>query len=75
MRTTIALDDDIFELAVRQAKLRRVSLGKTISDLVRRGLNAATASEDQNGVIVFRLPKDSPIVTTQEVRQLETEGT
>ena len=74
MRTTIALDDDIFELAVRQAKLRGLSLGKTVSDLVRRGLNAPTPVQDKGGLFVFQLPSDSPRVTTDEVRRIEAEG-
>ena len=74
MRTTIALDDDVFELAARQAKLRGLSLGKTVSDLVRRGLNAPTPSQDKNGLVMFQLPSDSPKVTTDEVRRIETEG-
>lgn len=74
MRTTIALDDEIFELASRQAKLRGVSLGKTVSDLVRRGLNAPTPSRDKDGLVVFQLPADSPRVTTEDVRRIEAEG-
>jgi len=74
MRTTLTLDDDILELAMRQAKLRGVSLGKTVSDLVRRGLTAATPCQDKKGLIVFQLPKDSPKVTTDEVRRIEAEG-
>jgi hypothetical protein len=74
MRTTLTLDDDVFEAAARQAKARGVSLGKTVSDLVRRGLNAPTASTDKDGVVVFRLPDDSPTVTTADVRRLESEG-
>ena len=74
MRTTLTLDDDILELAARQAKLRGVSLGKTVSDLLRRGLSAPTPSQDKNGVVVFQLPTDSPKVTTDEVRRIETEG-
>ena len=74
MRTTIALDDDVFELVTRQAKLRGLSLGKTVSDLVRRGLSAPTPSQDKGGLVVFRLPADSPTVTTEEVRRIETEG-
>ena len=62
MRTTIALDDDVFELVTRQAKLRGLSLGKTVSDLVRRGLNAPTPSQEESGLVVFRLPADSPKV-------------
>ena len=74
MRTTLALDDDILELAARQAKLRGVSLGKAVSDLMRRGLSATTPSLDKDGLVVFQLPKDSPQVTTEDVRRLETEG-
>ncbi len=74
MRTTIALDDDIFEVAARQAKLRGVSLGKTVSDLARRGLNAPTPSQEKGGLVVFQLPADSPRVTTEDVRRIEAEG-
>jgi CTP:molybdopterin cytidylyltransferase MocA len=74
MRTTLTLDDDILELAARQAKLRGVSLGKTVSDLLRKGLNAATPAQDKDGLVVFRLPADSPKVTTDDVRRIETEG-
>jgi hypothetical protein len=74
MRTTLNLDDDILELATRQAKLRSVSLSKTVSDLLRRGLNAPTPSQDKDGLVVFQLPADSPAVTTEEVRRIETEG-
>lgn len=74
MRTTLTLDDDIAELAARQAKARGLSLGKTISDLVRRGLNASTPSEEKDGLVVFQLPQDSPKVTTEDVRRIEIEG-
>jgi hypothetical protein len=74
MRTTLTLDDDILKLAARQAKARGVSLGKTVSDLVRRGLNAPTPAVNKGGLIVFQLPADSPRVTTEEVRRIETEG-
>src|SRR5579862_1856867 len=73
VRTTLTLDDDILELAARQAKLRGTSLSKTVSDLARRGLNAPTPSEDKDGIVVFRLPADSPVVTTKEVRRIEAE--
>jgi hypothetical protein len=74
VRTTLTLDDDVLELATRQAKLRGVSLGRTVSDLLRRGLNAATPAQEKDGLVVFRLPADSPKVTTDAVRRLETEG-
>ncbi len=74
MRTTLTLDDDVAELVARRAKARGVSLGKTVSDLVRRGLNAPTPSTDKNGLVVFQLPADSPKVSTEDVRRIEAEG-
>lgn len=74
MRTTLTLDDDVFELASRQAKLRGVSLGRTVSDLLRRGLNSPTSSREKDGIVVFHLPADSPAVTTEDVRRIENEG-
>lgn len=74
MRTTLTLEDDILELATRQAKLRGVSLGKTVSDLLRKGLNAPTPAQDKDGLVVFHLPVDSPKVTTDDVRRIEIKG-
>lgn len=74
MRTTLTLDDDVAELAARQAKARGLSLGKAVSDLVRRGLTAPTPSTTKDGLVVFRLPPDSPTVTTDDVRRVEAEG-
>lgn len=74
MRTTLNLDDDVLESATRQAKLRGVSLGRAVSDLLRRGLNAPTPTLDKDGLVVFRLPTDSPVVTTSDVRRIESEG-
>ena len=74
MRTTLTLDDGVAELAARQAKARGVSFGKAVSDLIRRGLNAPTPSAERDGLVVFRLPSDSPKVTTDDVRRIEAEG-
>lgn len=74
MRTTLTLDDDVLELAARQAKLRGVSLGKAVSDLLRKGLNASTPARNKGGLVVFHLPADSPKVTTDDVRRIEAEG-
>jgi hypothetical protein len=74
VRTTLTLDDDVFEAVTLQAKARGVSLGRTVSDLVRRGLNAPTASIEKGGLVVFKLPDDSPAVTPDDVRRLESEG-
>jgi hypothetical protein len=74
MGTTLTLDDDILEVAARQAKLRGASLSKTVSDLLRRGLSASTPSQEKGGIVVFKLPADSPPVTTEAVRRIEAGG-
>jgi len=74
MRTTISLDDDIYELASRHAKLRGVSLGKAISSLVRRGFSSPTPTKEEGGLVVFKLPADTPTVGTADVRRIEAEG-
>ncbi len=60
------------ELAARQARLRGVSLGKTVSDLLRRGLNASTPTQARDGLVVFHLPADSPTVTTDDVHRIDS---
>ncbi len=57
----------------------RLNLGafpsrKTVSDLLRRGLNAPASAQESDGVVMFRLPSDSPTVTTDQVRRFEAEG-
>ena len=74
MRTTLTLDDDVADLVARRAKERRQSLGRAVSDLVRRGLQAPTPSVEKDGLVVFRLPADSPAVTREDVRRLDAEG-
>jgi hypothetical protein len=71
VRTTVTIDDDVLELARRRAKLRRQSVGKTLSDMARRGLMAATPAREEDGLVVFELPPDSPPVTTEDVQRLE----
>ena len=70
----MTLDDDLLELAARQAKLRGVSLSRAVSDLLRRGLHSATPSQTKDGLLMFQLPEDSPMFTTDDVRRLESEG-
>lgn len=74
MRTTLTLDDDVAALVVRQATLRGLSLGKAVSDSVRRGLSAPARAEVKDGVTVFRLPPDSPTVTMEQVQRFKSEG-
>lgn len=71
--TTLALDDDILRLIKRYAESRSLTLGKAVSDLVRRGFVLQRPRRSLNELQIFDLPPDSPQVTTKRIRELESE--
>jgi hypothetical protein len=73
MRTTLNLEDDVFDLLRQYAESRALALGKAASELVRRGLEAPTPTRIVNGFVVFDVPADSSPITSKRVKQLETE--
>jgi len=70
MRTTLSLDDDVFAEVQTYAKSRDVALGKAVSELVRRGLQAPLRTRIVNGFHVVDLPPDSPPVSSEDVKKL-----
>ncbi|SPE28155.1 Antitoxin VapB39 [Candidatus Sulfotelmatobacter sp. SbA7] len=72
MRTTLNLDDEVFQLARGYARSRSLALGKAVSELVRKGLRAPTPTRMVNGLMVFDVPPDSRI-TSERVKELESE--
>jgi hypothetical protein len=73
MRTTINIDDDVFKLVSSYAESRSLSLGRAVSELVRRGFEAKRSVRQVNGVHVFELPPKSPKITSKHVKELEDE--
>jgi hypothetical protein len=67
----IYLDDDIVPVTVRSAQIS--GLGKTVSDLVRRGLTVRCPTRVVNGITIFDSPDDSPRVTATKVAELDAE--
>lgn len=70
MRTTLNLDDDVFELLKDYAENRSVALGKAASELVRRGLEAPVQTRLVNGFHAVVLPANSPKVTSEKIKHL-----
>lgn len=70
MRTTLDIDGDVLRVAKQHAKSRSVSIGKAISDLVRRGITANRSTRIVNGLHVVDLPANSPKVTLEKIRLL-----
>jgi hypothetical protein len=73
MRTTLSLDDDVFREAKIYAESRDLALGKALSELVRRGLQAPLQTRVINGFHVVELPPGSPTVHSEDVRKLQEE--
>lgn len=73
MRTTVNLDDDVLELAKNYAQNRSVAIGKALSELVRRGLDAPPKTRTVNGLVVFDLPKSGERITSAKVKKLLSE--
>jgi hypothetical protein len=73
MRTTLSLDDDVFQEIRAYAKSRDVALGKAVSELVRRGLHAPLQTRVVNGFHVVELPPGSPPVNSEDVERLKDE--
>jgi len=74
MRTTLSLDDEVFDLASKYARTRSIGLGKAVSELVRKGLAAPIQTEVVNGFHVVVLPPGSPKVTSDDVKRLLDES-
>jgi hypothetical protein len=71
VRTTVDLDEDILRVAKDLARDGGQSLGRVLSDMVRRGLEPPkTTPRKRNGIPVFdRLPGGKP-VTSEIVKEL-----
>lgn len=73
MRTTLSLDDDVFRVVKDYAENRSLALGKAVSELVRRGLSAPPKTRKVNGLLVFDVPQDSEVVTSELVKRLDAD--
>jgi hypothetical protein len=73
-KTTVDLDDDVFDMVKRYAEARSMALGKALSELVRRGCEPPVKTRRVNGLVVFDSPDDAERVTTEYVKRLEAES-
>ena len=70
MRTTVTLDDDVFEAAQAQAQASGKKLGEVLSQLARRGLRAASQSTTESGLPVFRVQANADIIPSSRAKEL-----
>lgn len=73
MRTTLALDDDVFAYARSHAQRQRISIGEAVSRLVREGIRAQGLASPQPAKLKSQfslLPARDEVITTEHVRDL-----
>jgi hypothetical protein len=73
MRTTLNLDEDVVRAAKSLALLRAKSLGKVISELVRQGIQAGSATARRGELPVFTVDPHERPLTLEDVKQVEDE--
>jgi len=73
MRTTVTLDNDVFEAAQAQAQASGRNLGDVLSQLARRGLRASAQSVAKSGLPVFKVAPDADIIPSSLAKALLAE--
>ena len=61
----------MYEAARSVARVKDISLGDALADLVRQGLRPSITLEVKNGVSSIVLPKDSPSITLEHTLAIE----
>lgn len=74
MRTTLNLDDDVYEFVRTCAQSRSEPIGKVVSDLIKRGIDLPLRTRLENGFHVVDLPPGGPAVTSEDIKRLESES-
>ena len=71
MRTTVTLDDDVFQAASSLAKASGKRLGQVLSELVRRALKGdARGFARKGGLPVFRVSEDAAVIPSSRAAEL-----
>lgn len=78
MRTTLALDEDVFNIAKQKAQRERTSIGVAVSELMRLGIRSMQMPAAQRPPTRSKyavLPARNEIITSEHVYKLmEQEG-
>lgn len=77
MRTTVTLDDDVYEAAIHLSRTSGRRLGKVLSELARRGLTRVPkpARRGKRRFPTFEVPSEAPIIPASRVQKvIDEEG-
>ena len=71
MRTTVTIDEDVLAVARALAERNRMSLGRALSELARRGFRtgASVAQRGRERKTVFSVDPDAGPITNEDVHR------
>ena len=72
MRTTVTLDQDVYEAAMHLSRVSGERLGKVLSDLARTALKTPAPPDRKRGrrFPVFDVPPDAPVIPASRIQRL-----
>jgi len=73
MRTTVTIDDDVFEAVKAQAQASGKRLGEVLSQIARAGLRASVETANVKGLPVFKVPPGAEVIPTSRAGKLLAE--
>jgi hypothetical protein len=73
LRTTIDIKDQVLQRVKEYAEARSISNGAAATELLERGLNARLGIRYEEGVALFDVPEESPVVSLENTLRLEDE--
>jgi len=62
MRTTVNLDDDVYQAVSSLSQSSGLSLGKVLSKVARQGLKPAPIKKKKKGLPTFDVPPGTPMI-------------
>lgn len=73
MQTSLQIDDDVYEAVKRRAAAEHRSIGRVLSDLLRRALEEERERTDEIRFPVFSVPEGTPTLTLEMVKAAESD--
>ena len=72
MRTTVTLDQDVYEKVLRMSRMSGERMGKVLSDLARKGMQppAAPHRNKSHRFPIFDVPPGTPMMSAEKIQQI-----
>jgi hypothetical protein len=69
MRTTLIIDDDVYEAAVAKARSTGRTLGEVISEMARAAIEPRQPSPTRKRFATFEVPKGSRMISAARIQK------